>query len=164
MRNKLPVIIAYVSLIVLSLPVPLLHYYRTDRAIEAMRPHFIRADGVYVPMLMPADILMLRWLGQLSWWVPFGVAAMFLLSFRREALARFDAICAIAICQCAFTTFYALYAALLLGFYWQQPKISGAGRHPSGIGLMAAFRMSFLNRAFPVCRPSGGRRNRPCPP
>ena len=67
MRKKLPVICAYLVLLILSLPVPLLHQRLTDRAIESMRPVFKLDDGTLAPMLMPVHILLLRWLGQLSW-------------------------------------------------------------------------------------------------
>ena len=118
MRKKLPVIFAYLALLVLSLGVPLLHHYQTDRAIEAMRPAMKMDDGSYVAMLMPVHILLLRWLGQLSSLVPVGVFVAFLLSFWREAFARPAALLCIAICQCAFTTIYALYSTLLLGGQW----------------------------------------------
>jgi hypothetical protein len=118
MRKKLPVIFAYLALLVLSLGVPLLHHYQTDRAIEAMRPAMKMDDGSYVAMLMPAHILLLRWLGQLSSLVSVGVFVAFLLSFWREAFARAAALLCIAICQCAFTTIYALYSTLLLGSQW----------------------------------------------
>jgi hypothetical protein len=118
MRKKLSVIIVYISLLVLSMPVPLLHLIQTDRAIESMRPAVKLADGSWVPTLMPFPILLLRWLGQLSWFIPFIVLTMFVLSFRREVFARFTTICALAICQCAFDTFYALYSTWLLGLFW----------------------------------------------
>ena len=111
MRKKLPlpVIIAYLALLMLALPVPLLHHYRTDRAIEAIRPAIL---------LMPFHILLLRWLGELSQVVPFVVLTAFVLSFWREVFARPGTLCAVAICQCAFTTLYALYSTLLLGIEW----------------------------------------------
>jgi hypothetical protein len=118
MSNRKPVIIAYLGLLALSLPVPLLHHYQTDRVIETMRPFFKDTDGRWVPMLMPAHILMLRWLGQLSWGVPWFVAALLAFSFKREVLARFSTLCAVAICECAFTTLYAFYSTLLLGVQW----------------------------------------------
>lgn len=118
MRKRLPVIFAYLALLTLSLGIPLLHHYQTDRAIEAMRPAMKMEDGSYVTMLMPAHILLLRWLGQLSSLVPVGVFVAFLLSFWREAFARPAALLCIAICQCVFTTVYALYSTLLLGSQW----------------------------------------------
>jgi hypothetical protein len=118
MRKKLPVIVAYIALLVFSLPVPLLHQRLTDRAIESMRPVMKMADGSFQAMLMPADILLLRWLGQLSWFVVCAVFISFLLSFWRERFARFTMISAVAICQCAFTSLYAFYATLLLGQTW----------------------------------------------
>jgi hypothetical protein len=69
-------------------------------------------------MLMPAHILLLRWLGQLSQVIPFAILTMFALSFWREVFARSPVLCAVAICQCAFTTLYASYATLLLGSEW----------------------------------------------
>ncbi len=115
-HKRLPVIITYLALLALALPVPLLHQYQTDRAIESMRPALRLADGSFTPMLMPMPILLLRWLGQLSWSGPFVIFALSVLSFWREELTRFTTICWIAICLCAFTTFYAIYATLLFGF------------------------------------------------
>ena len=117
MTKRLPVIFAYMVLLVLSLPVPLLHHYQTDRAIETMRPFIKMPDGHYAPMLMPVPVLALRWLGQLSYYVPFLILALLLLSFCWEALTELTTICSVAICQCAFTTLYALYATWLLGMY-----------------------------------------------
>jgi hypothetical protein len=115
MRKRLPVIIAYLALLALSLPIPLLHHYQTDRVVESLRPVIKLDDGSYSPMLMPVTTLLLRWLGQLSWWVTVVVFVFFMLSFWREKFTRFTTICALAICQCAFTTLYALYATFLLG-------------------------------------------------
>ena len=115
MRKRIPVIIAYLALLALALPVPLLHHYQTDRAIETLRPVIKLDDGSYSAMLLPVHILLLRWLGQLSQAVPFGVAIAFVLSFWRESFARPAALCVIAVCQCAFTAFYAFYCTLLLG-------------------------------------------------
>ena len=111
-------ILAYLTLLTLSLGIPLLHHYQTDKAIEAMRPAMKMDDGSYVTMLMPAHILFLRWLGQLSLLVPGGVFVAFVLSFWREKFARPAALLCIAVCQCVFTTIYALYSTLLLGSYW----------------------------------------------
>jgi hypothetical protein len=115
MRKRLPVIIAYVALLALSLPVPLLHHFQTDRVVESLRPVIKLNDGTYSPTLLPVTTLFLRWLGQLSWWVTVVVFMLFVLSFWRERFTRFTTICALAICQCAFTTFYALYATFFLG-------------------------------------------------
>jgi len=118
MHKRLPVISAYLALLVISLAVPLLHQHLTDRAIESMRPVMKMDDGTFSPMLMPADILLLRWLGQLSWFVVCVVAISFVLSFWRERFARFTTICVVAIGQCAFTSLYAFYAAFLLAEFW----------------------------------------------
>jgi hypothetical protein len=118
MRKKLPATFAYLALLIFSLPVPLLHQHLTDRAIEGMRPGFKLANGSFYPMLMPAHILLLRWLGQLSWFVVGMVLLFFVLSFWREAFARITTICVVAIVQCAFTTLYAFYAAFLLAKFW----------------------------------------------
>jgi hypothetical protein len=118
MRKRLPIIIAYLALLALSLPIPLLHHLQTDRAIESLRPFIKLDDGSWSPMLMPVPILLLRSLGQLSWLLPLVVLAMFFLSFWREVFTRFSPICALAICQCAFTTLYALYATSLFGYEW----------------------------------------------
>jgi hypothetical protein len=114
MSKRLTVIIAYVALLALSLPVPLLHHYQTNRVIESLRPVIKLDDGSYSPMLMPITTLFVRWLGQLSWWVTVFVFGLFLLSFWHEKFTRFTTICTLAICQCAFTTFYALYATFFL--------------------------------------------------
>jgi len=127
MRKKLPVIFAYAALLALALPIPLLHERLADRAIESMRPVMRMSDGTLVSTLMPADLLLLRSLGQFSWFVVWVVAAFLLLSFRRELFERFTAICIVAIGQCAFTTLYAFYVAFLLSEYW----IHRAGPNPS---------------------------------
>jgi len=118
MRKKLPVVIAYLALLMLALPVPVLHHYRTDQAIEAMRPAIRLDDGSYSSMLLPSHILLLRWLGQMSQVIPFVVLTALVLSFWREIFARPVTLCGVAICQCAFTTLYALYSTLLLGSEW----------------------------------------------
>jgi lipopolysaccharide export LptBFGC system permease protein LptF len=115
MRKRLPVIIAYLALLALSLPVPLLHHYQTDKVVESLRPVIRLDDGTYSPTLLPVTTLFLRWLGQLSWWVTVFVFVFFALSFWRERFTRFTTIGTLAICQCAFTTFYALYATFFLG-------------------------------------------------
>ena len=118
MSNRGPIIFAYAALFALSLPVPLLHHYHTDKVIETMRPVIKLADGRWTPMLMPVHVLLVRQLGQLSWGIPCALIALFALSFSRELFARSDTVCAVAICQCAFTTFYAFYATLILGVQW----------------------------------------------
>lgn len=115
MRKRLPVIIAYLALLALSLPIPLLHRYQTDRVVEGLRPVIKLDDGSYSPMLMPVTTLFLRSLGEMSWWVTVFVVVFFMLSFWREKFTQFTTICALAICQCAFTAFYALYATFFLG-------------------------------------------------
>jgi len=107
--KKLPVIAAYLSLLLLSLAIPLLHERFTDRAIESQRP---------AEMLLPSHLLLLRWLGQISFLAPVGVFGCFATSFWREEFSRFTTICVIAICQCSFATLYAVYAAFLLGWWW----------------------------------------------
>lgn len=111
-------IFAYIALLALSLPIPLLHHYHTDRVIETMRPVIKLADGSWAPMLMPMHILLVRWLGDLSWGISYSVVALFLLSFWREIFGRSATICAVAICQCAFTTFYAFYSTFIFGTQW----------------------------------------------
>jgi len=115
MRKRLPVTIAYVALLALSLPIPLLHLYQTNKVVESLRPVIKLDDGSYLPMLLPITTLFLRWLGELSWWVTVVVLVFFILSFWREKFTQFTTICALAICQCAFATFYALYATFFLG-------------------------------------------------
>jgi hypothetical protein len=118
MYKRLATIAAYLALLILSLPVPLLHQRLTDRAIESRRPAMKLSDGTVVGGLMPVNILSLRYLGRFSWIVVCGVALLLALSFKLEALARFEAICFVAIGQCAFTTMYAVQAALLLVDCW----------------------------------------------
>jgi hypothetical protein len=120
-RRRLAVVFAYLALIFISLPVPLLHSYRTDRAIESMRPVMRLDDGTYTHMLLPSEFLFLRWCGQISWMLVYVVVLFFLLSFVRDVFARFSTICAVAICLCAFTALYAFYATLLLGFALYHP-------------------------------------------
>ena len=114
-HKRSPVILAYFALLFLSLAVPFLHLYQGDRVIETLRPAFRNEDGTYIAMLMPMHILGLRWLGELSWFVPFVVFVLFVTSFWRETLTRFTTICTVAIFQCAFITLYATYAILLFG-------------------------------------------------
>ena len=45
MRRRFSNIYAYLALLVLSLPVPLLHHYRIDRMIESLRPGIKLRDG-----------------------------------------------------------------------------------------------------------------------
>src|SRR4051794_36400782 len=116
MRKK--VIFVYLVLITLALPVPLLHHYRTNKAIETRRPVMQLNDGTYSPMLMPGHILILRWLGELSQVTPFVLLVALLLCFRFEVLTRPSILCAFAISECAFTTIYASYATFLLGIQW----------------------------------------------
>jgi hypothetical protein len=118
MGKRLPVVVAYLVLLALALPIPLLHHWQTAKAIENRRPFMRLEDGTLLPMLMPMHILLLRGLGQFSRYVAVAAFALFVLSFWRESLRRCTTVCCIAICQCAFTTFYALYATLLIGFEW----------------------------------------------
>ena len=118
MSKRLPSIIAYVGLFALSLPVPLLHHYRTDKLIETTRPVINLSDGQWAPMLMPVHILLVRWLSQLSWVIPCSLVALLALSLVWESFSRPTTVCAVAICQCAFTTFYACYVTLVLGGQW----------------------------------------------
>ena len=64
-------------------------------------------------MLIPVTTLFLRWLGQWSWWIPMIIVVLFLASFREVRYARFNWICTLAICQCAFVTLYAVYATFV---------------------------------------------------
>jgi hypothetical protein len=115
MSKRLWVIIAYLALLALSLPIPLLHHYQTVRVIEHLRPVLKLEDGSYEPLLLPGDLLFLRTFGQLSWCVPVCVFLFLLLSLLCERFRWFSTIVALALCQCAFTTFYAWYAISDLG-------------------------------------------------
>jgi hypothetical protein len=115
MRKRLPVLLGYLVLFTLSLGIPWLHYSQTNRAIEAMRPAMKLNDGSYVPMLLPVPVLFLRDLGQSSVGVPIVIFSAFVLSFWWRFLARPMTLCLIAICQCGFTTAYALYATWVMG-------------------------------------------------
>jgi hypothetical protein len=117
-RRRLAIIFAYLALLAFSLPVPVLHERLTDKAIETMRPVMLMSDGTMSPMLMPAEFLLLRWLGQISWLVVCAVTVSFMLSFWSERFTRFSTICSVAICECAFTTLYAFYATFLLSEFW----------------------------------------------
>ena len=112
---KIKVILVYVALITLALPIPLLHHYRTDQAIEARRPVMRLDDGSYSPMLMPSHILLLRWLGELSRVVTLAVIVLFIVSFFLEIFRRPSVLCAIAIGECAFATFYGCFGTFVLG-------------------------------------------------
>lgn len=112
--KNLDVIAAYLALLALSLPIPILHWKRINGLIETIRPYFRAGDGKLTPMLMPADALMLRWLGEVAFWIPVVALVMFALSFRVEAFGRFKTICGLAIMECAFTTLYALTALMVL--------------------------------------------------
>jgi hypothetical protein len=76
--------------------------------ITPMRPVMKMEDGSYVTMLMPAHILLFRWLGQLSLLVPVGLVVAFSLSFWRVAFARAATLLCVAIFQCMFATIYAI--------------------------------------------------------
>ena len=89
-------------------------------ALESRRPLVTFDKKTYEPTLLPAHILLLRWLGQFSQVVPGVVFVLFVLSFWQERMARVGVVCSVAICQCAFTTLYALYATGLLGLEWLQ--------------------------------------------
>jgi len=110
--KKLTAIGLYLLLVFISLPIPLLQR-DTDQQIERMRPVMKMDDGTYEGMLMPGDLLAVRWVGELSWFVLAGVVACFALSFFQEAFARFEAVCVLAICQSAFATFYAVSVVLV---------------------------------------------------
>lgn len=118
MSKRPTVIFAYLALLLFSLPIPFLHEGLADKAIETMRPVLKFSDGSLSAGLMPADILLFRWLGQISWIVVCVVAVFFVLSFLRAQFAQFTMICVVAIGQCAFTTLYAFYAAFLLSEFW----------------------------------------------
>jgi hypothetical protein len=100
--------------------VPLLHHYWIDSAIETRRP-YRTVGGISEPLLLPGEYLILRWLGQWSELVPCVVLMLFALSFWKESLQRFTSICVVALCQCALTTVYALYAVALLRAEWLHP-------------------------------------------
>jgi hypothetical protein len=79
-----------------------------------MRPVMKMADGTYEGMLMPGSLLLLRQVGHLSWIVLLAVVIFFVLSFFHEVFARFETICALAVCQSAFATLYAMSALMAL--------------------------------------------------
>jgi hypothetical protein len=118
------VVLVYLVLLAMSLPIPILHQFFTDGVISTMRPMIRAEDGHWVTMLIPIHVLFLRCLGQLSRCIPIGVLALLIVSTRREIRTRWarrsDTICATAIIQCLFTTFYALYSTWLLGLQWMQ--------------------------------------------
>ncbi len=111
---------AYLALLALSLPIPLLHRSYTDGVIATMRPMLKLDDGRWVPTLMPVHVLLLRSLGQLSWFVPWVILAILVLSFRKESLSRWTTVSVVTIGQCSFTTFYAFYSTWLLGSQWME--------------------------------------------
>jgi hypothetical protein len=105
--KRLNVICFYVVLIVLALPVPV-QQRQMAQAIEGMRPAFKMDDGTYEGGLLPGDLLAAREIGKLSWIVLMVVSVFFALSFFVNVFARMETVCALAVCQLGYTTFYAL--------------------------------------------------------
>jgi hypothetical protein len=97
--------VAYLVLLVSSLAIPVLHYFLADRAIEHTR------GGT---LLLPAQFLLWRWLGELACALPVSVVGFFLLSLKYERFSRASTILGVAAAQAVFTTFYAAYCAFLL--------------------------------------------------
>lgn len=119
MRRHLAIIIAYLGLLLLALPVPLWHRYRLAEEIEARRPVIRLDDGSHALMLMPSHLLILRGLGKLSQVIPFAVLIAFALSCWVAPLDRPKVLFATALCQCAFTTLYALFSTMVIVMEWQ---------------------------------------------
>jgi hypothetical protein len=103
MGSKLRTIGAYLALLAISLPVPLLQRI-TGQAIEGMR----------VGGLHPIDLLAVRSVGEASWVPVLVITLCLILSFFHEAFTRFSVIAALAICQAAFTAFYACTVTVAL--------------------------------------------------
>lgn len=114
MHKRLPVVLAYLLLFLLSLPVPLLHHYRTSQAIEGARLQLKMDDGAFIPSMLPADVLFLRWFGEFSQTLAIVLFISFAASFWWDELLQKKVIVVVAICQCAFTSMYAVYATFLL--------------------------------------------------
>lgn len=114
MRKRLPVVLAYLMLFLLSLPIPLLHHYHTGQAIERARLQMKMDDGTFIPTMLPADVLFLRWFGELSQTLAIVLFILLVASFWWDELLQKKAMTIVAICQCAFTTLYAVYATFLL--------------------------------------------------
>ncbi len=102
---------AYLMLLLISLPIPLIQR-TTDKVIEGLRPVMKMSDGTYERTLMPVPFLTMRWIGHLSWIVLAVVLVFFAFSFFREIFSRFETICALSLCQAAFTTIYALFVVM----------------------------------------------------
>ena len=117
-RPELGVIAAYLILLALSLPIPILNYYLVDEAVESTRSYFRDSDGTFHPYLLSSINLLLRWLGQWSLFVTIGVAVCFALSFDKGKCAQYKGVVKVALVQCFFTTVYGFYAALLLAQNW----------------------------------------------
>lgn len=95
----------YFALIVLAILIPLLHHNVLDDALEQTR---------CLGGLMPANYLMLKWLGQLSWWTPVVLFVLFVSSWFRTEANSYAALAVTAITYAIFVTLYAFYAAFLL--------------------------------------------------
>ena len=94
----------FAALLGASFIVPFVHTRVLDHAIE-----FARA-----PVLIPLEYLMLRWFGQLSWWLPVGVVAQWFIGLRIVRLHSPGAIVISAIGLCAAIGAYLFLCASLL--------------------------------------------------
>ena len=100
----------FLLLFVVSLLIPLVHDFLIDAELEHHR---------YQWGLMPAELLFLRWFGQLSHWGPAVSAGLFALSWKYKVLNTPAAIARLASAFYLLTTLYAGYLCLLFWMYVQ---------------------------------------------
>jgi len=101
---------AYVGLLLISLGIPFLHWRIMDGALEYTR---------FMGGLMPANYLMLKWLGKLSRVAPAVFLGMFLASRRAHVLNSFEAVACSAIAYALCSSLYACYASIQFAMWLQ---------------------------------------------
>ena len=94
---------AYLLLLGVALLIPLFNHRVLDHALEQTR---IMAG------LMPANYLLLKWLGQLAWGAPVAFFSLFLLSWFRPEFNSSTVLAFTAITYAIFVTLYACYSSL----------------------------------------------------
>lgn len=126
---------------VVSLAPPLIHYFR--RVPEILEP-FRYAWG-----LMPADLIFLRELGEMSQWIPLALVGGLVFAIRKPTARR--SVIAFGACLSAgFSAVYASYCLLILTTYFPSYSNAMEGR----TDLLQAFyaRQSKAEQAVPPNR------------
>ena len=103
--------LVFAVLLVVSLIIPFIHTHFLDDAIE-----FARA-----PLLLPLQFLILRDFGHLSRWLPVGVFAQWLFSFRFARCRTPTAIVSVAVALSLLIGFYTLFCAGVLAMQLHFP-------------------------------------------